>query len=269
MQNAERTDEHTGIRLHVVALTHVGRRRYVNEDCIAIDGQVLNASMDAPRVRTHALIEPCVCLVADGMGGHPAGDVASRTVLERLNAVLPAAQAEDRALVDALVDANRLLFEIMAQDATVTGMGTTLAGISVTRAGVAIFNVGDSRVYRVRQGEIEQLSVDDSEPASVSFFSWQLPSRVLNQCLGGYPGADEIEPHLLREPAVPGCTYLICSDGLHDMLSDQVIAACIDDDPARSVAALFANAMEEGGNDNISIILARIEAGASDPQPVS
>jgi PPM family protein phosphatase len=252
--------ETSALCLRVAALTHVGRRRYVNEDCIAVGERMTSETMSTPWLDVHRLDTPGVCLVADGMGGHPAGDVASRMCIEQLRADLPHAYASDAALVTAIRNANRALFVAMDRNAALTGMGTTLAGIVVGAEDIAVINVGDSRVYRIGRGNVEQISIDDSETVGSWFFSWQFTSRALNQCLGGYPGMEEITPHIARVPTAPGCEFLICSDGLHDMLSDHAIHASLDADPAQSVLALFENAMEQGGIDNISIILARVEA---------
>lgn len=259
-------DDSDALSLRVAALTHVGRHRYVNEDCISIGSQVLSESMDAPCVSDHALDATFVCLVADGMGGHPAGHVASRLVIEQLSTALPATLHSDREIIATIRDANHMLFAAMQLDSSITGMGTTIAGIAASHDIVAVFNVGDSRVYRVIRGRIEKVSLDHSESVSAPFFSWEPPSRVLNQCLGGYPPLEEVDPYVMLESAAVGSEYLICSDGLHDMLSDGAIAACLTEDPARSVAALFESAMQAGGADNISIILARIEPGVARKQ---
>ena len=249
--------------LRVAALTHVGKRRHLNEDCIAVGPQISSAIMDDPALVILPLDAPCVCLVADGMGGHPAGDVASRLAIESLHAQSLHPGMDDAAITAVLRRTNRALFEEMERTAHLIGMGTTIAGLTASESEVVAFNVGDSRIYRVREGAIEQISTDDSEDIVTSFMSLEFPTRALNQCLGGYPGVEEITPHLIREPAQPNCAYLICSDGLHDMLDDATIAACLGTDLEQSVRTLFECAMAEGGIDNISIILARLEDDAA------
>jgi protein phosphatase len=194
------------------------------------------------------------------MGGHPAGDVASRMVVEHLSAELPRAIGDDHTLIAALRDANHALFDAMQRRPSLLGMGTTIAGLAADRSGMVIFNVGDSRVYRLRHGKLKQISVDHSEAITTAFLSLEFPARALSQCLGGFPGMEEISPHVTREQAEIGCAYLICSDGLHDMLSDHAIAACLSPNLDDSIRALFESAMDEGGSDNISIILAGLEA---------
>jgi len=248
--------------MHTAALTNVGLRRVANEDCIAIGTRALNESMFEPWLAVHRLDQPCVCLVADGMGGHPAGDVASRLAAERLAVSLAEPEASDHTLVAAMHSANRALFTEMARHPAYYGMGTTLAGIVAHETGVRAFNVGDSRVYEVQSGNLAQISVDDVEETRRSSITGMGSARLLVQCLGGYAGCSELEPHLVRLPAVEGKGFLICSDGLHDMLSDRDIATCLSDDLEHSVHLLFENAMDKGGIDNISIIYARIARAA-------
>jgi serine/threonine protein phosphatase PrpC len=255
----------------VAALTHVGKRRYTNEDCIAVDAQIFCETMNDPSLFKLRLDTHRVCLVADGMGGHPAGDVASRIAVETLCAEALHPDMDDQAIIAAVRRANRALFEAMERAPEVIGMGTTIAGLTACERSITIFNVGDSRIYRIREGAVEQISTDDSEDIVTSFLAMDFPTRALNQCLGGYPGVDEVTPHLVREPAQANCAYLICSDGLSDMLNDTTIAACLGADLDQSVRTLFECAMAEGGIDNISIILARLEedaAAARGPSPV-
>ncbi|RPI44287.1 MAG: serine/threonine-protein phosphatase, partial [Betaproteobacteria bacterium] len=252
------------LRIHTAALTHVGLRRVTNEDCIAIGARALNESMSEPWVAVHRLDQPCVCLVADGMGGHPAGDVASHLAAEHLAVSLAEPEASDHTLVAAVHSANRALFTEMARFPAYYGMGTTLAGIVAHESGVRAVNVGDSRVYAFQSGSLEQISIDDVTETGPSPTLARVPARMLIQCLGGYAGCGDIEPHLVRLPAAEGAGFLICSDGLYDMLSDRDIAACLNDDLARSVRLLFESAMDEGGIDNISIIYARIVRAGTD-----
>ena len=251
--------------LRIAALTHVGLRRTRNEDCVAVGARCANEPLGDPWVALHPLDQPCVCLVADGLGGHPAGDVASRLAVEHLYRDLAGLAPSDEAIVAALHEANRALFQAMARTPAHYGMGTTLAGIIVHEANVHAFNVGDSRVYRVCGDKLEQISIDDSIPVGSPSPLNRSRQRVLSQCLGGFVDFDPIRPHVTQLRAQAGDGYVICSDGLHDMLSDREIAACLQADVADSIQALFEKAMDEGGVDNISIIYARIE----DAQPTT
>lgn len=243
--------------LQAAALTHLGKRRARNEDCLAFAGEILNEPMTEPRLVLHRLATPSVCVVADGMGGHPAGDIASRLIAERLNTDLSGIACDEDVLGGVLLDANRLLFSEMERTPAWYGMGTTVAGAFVHADGILAFNLGDSRVYRVRAGKLEQLSTDDSMQTGAGFFGTKT-MRVLSQCLGGFPTGEEIQPHVIKLPLEVGTELLVCSDGLHDMLDDSQIEACLAPDLGDSVRSLFEAAMREGGLDNISIIHARV-----------
>jgi serine/threonine protein phosphatase PrpC len=246
--------------LSVAAITHVGLRRHANEDCMAVNDRIMHESMAAPACWRHPLDRTCVCLVADGMGGHPAGDVASRMAVESIVSQLAGVKPGRERLIDVLRETNRSLFVEMARCPERYGMGTTMAGIVGDAHGLVAFNIGDSRIYRVYEAGVEQVSVDDSESAG---FGWLLlghpPVRVLNQCLGGFPDAAELAPHVLELPAQLGSGFLVCSDGLTDMVSDEAIAQCIDSDPRISVSNLLHAALDAGGIDNVSILLARVQ----------
>jgi serine/threonine protein phosphatase PrpC len=252
------------VRLHATAFTHVGAVRAGNEDTIAVGDRITSSSMPAPVTTTHDLAGPLICLVADGMGGHAAGDVASRAVAERLSR--SARQARDeRALAAALHEANQELFALMAESPVWYGMGTTVAGVVVMPSDVIVFNVGDSRVYRIEAGALVQLSTDDTPgPKLPDGRTAVYTSSIISQVLGGYGPerpSEPIEPHILGEPLADGARYLICSDGLTDLLDPAEIAQLLDEDDAASAQALFAAAMAEGGDDNVSLILLRIEQG--------
>jgi serine/threonine protein phosphatase PrpC len=246
--------------MRVAALTHVGLRRRANEDCVAVGTRIMSEPMDEPWLSVQALEPCCACLVADGMGGHPAGEVASRAAVEAMLCGLKQMPSDASGLVGVLQDANAFLFSEMARCPQWYGMGTTLAGIAACPERLIAFNVGDSRIYRVENGRVQQVSVDDCESVGMGFVFNRAPMRVLSQCLGGFPETAEISPHLVELPLIEGSQFLICSDGVYDMLSDAAISGCLDADPVRSVRAIFEAAMNEGGIDNISIVLARMES---------
>ena len=246
-------------RLRAAAVTHRGRKRSQNEDCITVGGRIHNESMTAVAVSAHTLDAPCLCAVADGLGGHAAGEVASRYTIERLLALLPAAYPNAGAAGAALLQINRELFAQMRDEPLLQGMGTTVAGVLAGPDGAVVFNVGDSRVYRVSDDGIEQLSTDDVPQLWVPLF--QVPPRtgILTQCLGGYFEADKLDPHVEREPVAAQQGYLLCSDGLYDMVDEADIQSSLGADLGVSVRSLLEKALVAGGLDNISIVLARIE----------
>jgi serine/threonine protein phosphatase PrpC len=250
------------VRFHATAFTHQGRVRVSNEDTIAVGDWITRAPMATPAVLEHTVAAPLICLVADGMGGHAAGEVASRTVAERLSR--RAAEATDEvAITQLLHEANDELFGLMNESPVWYGMGTTVAGMAITPSGIIVFNVGDSRVYRIEAGVLVQLSTDDTPgPKLPDGRTAVYPSSIISQVLGGYGPAEpgeQIEPHVLNEPLADGARYLICSDGLTDLLERPAIEELLNEDDQGSAAALFAAAMAQGGDDNISLILLRIQ----------
>jgi serine/threonine protein phosphatase PrpC len=159
-------------------------------------------------------------------------------------------------LADAVQDANRAVFAAMDEDPLRRGMGSTVVALLLRGEGALWVNVGDSRLYRVDAGGVVQLSIDDVPDPGAG--RWR--SHLVTQCLGGGWSPGEIAPRTGELAAEPGSRWLLCSDGLTDMLDDAEIAAAIGDDDVASVEALFHAAMAAGGDDNISILLARVES---------
>jgi serine/threonine protein phosphatase PrpC len=244
--------------LRATAFTHVGAVRTRNEDTVAVDDWVMSQSMDQPMTLERTVLKPMVCLVADGLGGHAGGDVASRFVAECLAG--RAAEAADGAALAGLLRAvDQALLARMRERPALHGMGTTVAGLHVAPSGVTAFNVGDSRVYRIEPSGLTQRSTDDTPgPKLADGRTAAYTTALLTQSLGGWHEPDGITPHVLPEPVEGESRYLICSDGLSDLLDPEAIAAHIGDDDAASVSALFEAAMAAGGDDNISIVLVRL-----------
>lgn len=217
------------------------------------------AGMQAPRLFEQPIEPEFVALVADGMGGHAAGDVASQYITKRLAELLPEAATEEE-IAFAVRRVNTGLFAEMCREPRWAAMGSAVAGLVARSDGVIVFNVGDVRIYRLTGRRLVQLTVDDALD-----FAWQhgslLPrSGVLTQCLGGVSGFSDIAPHVYREACGAGATYLLCSDGLYEALAAEEMAALIGPDLVRSTQALFDAAMAAVSTDNVSIILVRLEA---------
>jgi serine/threonine protein phosphatase PrpC len=233
----------------VTAFTHRGRVRAGNEDTVAVGEWVSEADLRAPFKMQQELSSPLVCAIADGMGGHAAGEVASRYVARRL-------VGEPEELIDARAAARTLkaidaeLYQAMQADADLLGMGTTVVGLVLAPL-MVWFNVGDSRLYRYERGRLMQMSVDDTPPGP--------RSGLLTQSLGGALPPVAIVPHVGEAPLTSPARFLLCSDGLTDMLADDDIADCMTLSDADAVAEMFELAMRAGGYDNISIIIASVE----------
>jgi len=248
----------TATSVTTTAFTDTGAVRPHNEDTIAVGAWLTSAPTPAPVIARHEAGAPLVCLVADGMGGHAAGEVASREVARFLALHAPAA-TDAAALAECLRAANRALFELMDEQPTLRGMGTTVAGLRITPSGVLVFNVGDSRVYRIEARSLIQLSTDDTPgPKLPDGRTAVYTTSQISQCLGGEFRLTDIAPHVLTEPLPSAGRWLICSDGLTDLLEPAAIASLLQPDDAASATALFEAAMAEGGSDNISLILVRL-----------
>ncbi len=244
-----------GLHLHASAFTHQGALRPTNEDTIAVGDWLMSEPMAAPGLFELEIARPLICLVADGMGGHAAGDVASRVVAERL-AQHAARAVDEAALTTLLGDVNAELFELMRERPMLFGMGTTVAGVSIGSTRAMIFNVGDSRVYRIDPRGLEQLSTDDTPgPKLADGRTAAMTSHLITQTMGGGYQETGLEPHLLSEPLDARRRYLICSDGLSDLLDRAEIEAHLGNDDRASIEALFGAAMARGGRDNISIVM--------------
>jgi protein phosphatase len=225
--------------------THVGHWRERNEDALVIDPLA------------------GLCAVADGMGGAPAGDLASRLAIEALRTSLPTDAAE-RDLRAGFVAANRALLDAVAAQPSLAGMGTTLSAVLLRSDGVIWAHVGDSRIYRLTSGRCQQLSADETlgmELVRSGRFDEATARRrrewhVLRQVIGTEGG---ISPQSGRLTVAPGETVLLCSDGLSGMLTDDDIAKipsdCLDD-PSLACARLVGSALAAGGEDNITVVVA-------------
>lgn len=227
------------MRVVAAAATDIGQVRDGNED-------------------TYVAETPLFAL-ADGMGGHRGGEVASRIAIETVERLFPTGEGT---LAELVREANRAVFERSMADRAVSGMGTTLTVAALEGDRVHLAHVGDSRAYLLRDGELRQLTEDHtlvqrmvSEGELTPAEAEVHPHRnILIRVVGVDPSVDVDE--LQVEPR-PGDRLLICSDGLHDMLPNRHIAQVLttEPDPHAAVRRLVADANEAGGIDNITVIL--------------
>jgi serine/threonine protein phosphatase PrpC len=237
---------HDPPHVEVAAVSHRGRVRAGNEDSITVAGWVSDVEMSAPRRSRHALSESPLFAIADGMGGHAGGEIASRYAVKRL-AEQACEGAADIAIRLAAINAE--LYQTMRADRSLLGMGTTVAGLLLSATRAIWFNVGDSRVYRQRGARLEQLSIDDVPPGP--------RSGLITQTLGGSRAFLPIAPHIGEHELVLPSRWLVCSDGLTDMLGDAELERAMAASDEDALRAMFAAAMQAGGADNISIMLVR------------
>ena len=244
------------LRIDAAGITHRGTVRENNEDCIAINYWTSQETMESARSFQHELDLPFACVVADGMGGHNDGEQASLLVARSLARRLPVVGPGK--IVASVRAVNAELYAHVGENPSLAGMGSTAVGLAVYEASVAIFNVGDSRAYRVENRSLVQLSVDDSFVKNWKPGAAFARSSVLTQCFGGRPTFTDIEPHLHVEPCVPGNTYLLCCDGLYETLAEDRIVELIGADLQGSVEALLRAALEQRAKDNVTIALLRL-----------
>jgi PPM family protein phosphatase len=231
-------------------------------------GRQRNANEDSFFVRAPIFV------VADGMGGAQAGEVASKAAADAFDVDLPEGPPE-RVLRETILEANRKIHELARADPSRAGMGTTLTAAIVDAGGeeVAIGHVGDSRAYRLRGGKLEQLTRDHSlveemrrKGQLTDAQAEDHPQRsIITRALGPEP---EVEPDIQTVPAAAGDVFLICSDGLTTMLGEEQIAKLLRGatSMAAAVRALVDEANRAGGRDNITALSFRLEDAAAPRQ---
>ncbi|MFJ5266315.1 PP2C family protein-serine/threonine phosphatase [Streptomyces sp. NPDC088387] len=243
----------------VSALSHPGLLRDRNEDSLVVGPWTLCATVtESPQTLFFPLATPLVVAVADGLGGHPGGEVASALVARLLATGGPALHNEE-AVRETLNSCNRAVYEAAGGDrgGDLEAMGTTVAGLVVLRDELLVFNVGDSQVFAFDEEDgLRQVSVDDSPPPEPG----RRTTSVVTQCLGGSTGFRPVDPHVTAVPLVPGERYLLCTDGLTDPVPPDVLDAVMrEHDDGRAAFELWRTAIEAGGPDNITVAVVRVK----------
>jgi serine/threonine protein phosphatase PrpC len=257
----------THMNFTAAGLSDVGLQREHNEDSFCI------------------LAEHRLFVVADGMGGHRAGDIASRMATNEVKAYFDATSLgdygsqwpgedeseldeEQNRLVSAVKLANQRIFQASIRNRSVQGMGTTIVGALFNRDDrkIHIAHVGDSRAYCIREGVITQLTRDHSllndyllvMPNLTDAQKERLPSNVITRALGMQ---DAVAVDLCVEHVQPGDMYVLCSDGLNGMVRDERILDLVrasNGDIEWAAKALVSEANQNGGEDNITVVLVHI-----------
>ena len=250
MSGTERVLPGSGLRVRSGSATSVGRVRDHNEDALLDEGLVF--------------------AIADGMGGHAAGEVASRIAVEALAHLVdhPPSRADD--VVGALREANDGILRSQERDPEQRGMGTTVTGLTVLGDGDGerwvVFNIGDSRVYRVASDRLSQVTRDHSEVRELMDAGLideeeaaRHPMRnVITRSLGS---GQAPEPDVWELPPEAGERFVVCSDGLSNELDDAEIAriALEHADPQAAADELVAAAVRAGGRDNVSVVVVSVD----------
>lgn len=247
----------------------VGRHRQVNEDC----GQVVRPADVQRRTAKGVLI-----LVADGMGGHAAGEVASQMAADMIRRVYYEHDASPpAALRRAFEQANRAVHAAAQDDEHLQGMGTTCTALVIRGGEAFTAHVGDSRLYRLREGTFQQLSEDHSLVAEMlrGGLLTEADARhhedrnVITRALGLHPTVD-VALGSKPLPVQAGDHFVLCSDGLYDLVEDHEIADAVRHAPPHEASAqLIDLANARGGYDNITVGVVRIDARTSATRPAA
>jgi protein phosphatase len=217
--------------------------------------------------------------VADGMGGHNAGEVASRLALDALSGFIgrsatdsdlswpygvdPELSFQANRLRTGIHLANRRVFRAAESRDDYTGMGTTLVSLLVMDHRVVVGHVGDSRVYRLSGGELTTVTQDDSWAAALraqGLTPAELAHHPMRHVLTNVVGArDQVNVHISEFPLVSGDMYVLCSDGLYEPIGDDVMKQILADNADASAAAtsLVREALERGSRDNVTALVVR------------
>jgi serine/threonine protein phosphatase Stp1 len=229
------------------AKTHVGLKRKVNEDSVL------------------ALPEQKIWLVSDGMGGHEAGDFASRLITDLVATIAPELSATDR--MHALRDAIQKAHQVIRAEAEARGVaviGATVASLMLANSHFVGIWAGDSRIYLMRNGEIQMLTADHSVVASLveaGKMSWDEAehhpqSNAITRAVGV---GDELELDKVRGEVIPGDRFLICSDGLTKYATFAMLEDTMKSAPLETVVdSLIQIALNGGGADNITVVVVDI-----------
>ena len=236
--------------MRTFSITDVGMVRQVNQDYVYVTDRPLGILQN-------------LFVVADGMGGHQAGDYASKYTVEVLNRELALSEGEDieRCLVGAIKTANREIIKEASRDEHLKGMGTTVVAATISNQMMYFANVGDSRLYLINQG-IQQLTKDHSLVEEMVRLGGIKPEEakhhpdknIITRAIGVLP---EVSADFFETVLVPGDTVLLCSDGLTNMIDDTDIKRIVlgQRDIVEKTQRLIDAANENGGKDNITVVL--------------
>ena len=227
-------------------------------------GKIRSNNQDSGYAGAHLFI------VADGMGGHAGGDVASALAIKHVTSVdrpFSSASEAEVALHGALIAANSVLAETVFDHGELTGMGTTVSGFVLVGSELAIAHIGDSRIYRLRNGELTQITADhtfvqrlvDSGRITIEEAAVHPRRSVLMRVLGDVDATPEIDTMI--EKTEPGDRWLLCSDGLSSYVAEDRIAAALalEADAEEVGERLIKESLDQGAPDNVTVVVVDID----------
>ena len=248
--------------IDAACLCNTGKIRKNNEDNYYFDGEFLesdNTGLDHPLITEKKLVGDISFAVFDGMGGEDFGEIASYTAAiflkNHTKSLRDCLKPREKYLNDLCLKINESVVE-KEKELMTERMGSTLVLCCFSRNKVYACNLGDSRVYRLRNSAFIQLSMDHVEKREGE----ARKKAPLTQHLGIDPERYLLEPHIMKEHIEPGDQFLLCSDGLTDMLTDSEICEIMlhSQNARESVQQLIDAALEKGGKDNVTAIVCRI-----------
>jgi protein phosphatase len=248
-------------RVKFVARSEIGHARENNED---------KFDFYEPDEETLLAARGSVFLVCDGMGGHNAGQIASELAAKQfLHAYYHLGGTAKDAARQAVLLAHHYIAEMASKIPSRYGMGTTLTALILKQDEGILVQVGDSRCYRLREGVFEQLSRDQTLVAQLVAQGILTPEQakyhpqrnVIRQAVGVQDPSEPFEPDIETFPLQAGDIYLLCSDGLNDMVDDAEIEAILRSEPlTRAAWKLVDRALANGGRDNITVLLIQVQS---------
>lgn len=203
----------------------------------------------------------CLCAVADGMGGHNAGDVASRTAIEFISKIK---KLETKAILEAVDEANKTILEMSNCDLSLEGMGTTVVLASINKENGIIVHVGDSRAYCVTRNFVKQITVDHSYVQELvnngKITSAEAKKHPMRNIITRAVGVTEkIQPNVKEVTFGKDDILFLCSDGVSGALSEEeIIACCFESMPEEAAEKLCRLAVKNGATDDVTAIVVRI-----------
>ena len=247
------------MELNISAASWVGCVRHNNEDMILIKDQYVR---NGELITNLLLDDTCRCMlaIADGMGGHKSGEVASYDALHNLQyffSDLPvglSASSFNEMIVGWLDSINTIFDSKGKVDERYKGMGTTLVALAFYDGAFYSLNCGDSRLYRYRDGVLTQLTTDHSLS---NLMGDERHSSVITNCIGGGCTSSYVDLVHMTQEIQNGDVYLLCSDGLTDMMSDQHLAKMLEH--GADANDLCNDAIVRGGYDNVSVCIAEVK----------
>lgn len=233
------------MKFNISAFTHPGTKRLINEDNILVNGVYLNEGEIHITKKTS-----CVCFVADGVGGNLGGKFASQFVLEKIKLIDEISNTDKNSV---LQNINSELLSTTTNQETLQGAATTLSGLILKNNNLEFFHAGDSQIWLLRNNIFFQITTDHVLDDLIN-------NSPITSYFGGFTNNLKLENNTLIQEHLKGDYFMICSDGLFKSLNQKTVKSIISSDIGNNikVKSILKKALENGANDNISVILIQI-----------